>query len=70
MAVHFAALLVQLLGHGQRDGAAHAAADHGDLFEALQVCVGIAQRADEIMQAFAPLQSVPAPSSSRRRSGR
>ena len=49
--MHFAALLVQLLGHGQRDGAAHAAADHGDLFEAIGVRRN-AQRANEIMQAL------------------
>ena len=43
---------------GQRDGAAHAAADHGDLFQPLGVG-GNAQRADKIlMQRLVPLRWV------------
>ena len=49
--MYLASLLMQLLGHRQRDGAAHAAADDRNLFQP----VGMrrhAQRPDEIMQAL------------------
>ena len=55
--VPLTALLVQLLGHGQRDGAAHAAADHGDLFQPLGVGRN-AQRADEIMQRLSLFEGI------------
>ena len=56
-AVHHAALLVQLTGDGQSDGAAHAAADHADLFQALHLC-GAAQGAHKIVDALAHLEAV------------
>ena len=56
-AVHHAALLVQLLGDGQSDGAAHAAADDADLLQALHLG-GAAQRAHKIVDALAHLQAV------------
>ena len=56
-AVHHAALLVQFTGDGQSDGAAHAAADHADLFQALHLC-GAAQGAHKIVAALAPLEAV------------
>ena len=46
-----AALFVELLGHRVRDGAAHAAAHHGHLLEALGMGGG-AQGAHEIRQGF------------------
>ena len=56
-AVDDTALLVQLPGDGQSDGAAHAAADDADLLQALGLG-GAAQRADEIVDALAHLKAV------------
>ena len=50
--MHFAAQLVQLLRDGKGNGAAHAAADNGNLLEALGVS-GFAERSDEILNEVA-----------------
>ena len=51
------ALLVQCLRHGQRNGAAHAAADHADVFQAFDLG-GLAQRADEVVHGLALFERV------------
>ena len=56
-AVDGAALVVQLLGNGQGDGAAHAAAHNTDLFQALGLG-GAAQGAHKVMDAVACVQAV------------
>ena len=50
-------LLMQCLGHGQRNGTADAAADHTDVLQALNLG-GLAQRADEVMHGLALLEGV------------
>ena len=49
--MYLASLLMQLLGHRQRDGAAHAAADNRDLFQPIGMRRHT-QRADKVMQAL------------------
>src|SRR5699024_10339795 len=56
-AVDHAALLVQLAGNGQGNGAAHAAAHHADLFQTFGLG-GAAQGAHKIMDFVAHLQGV------------
>ena len=56
-AVDHTALLVQLAGNGQSDGAADAAAHDTDLLQALGLG-GAAQRADEVVDAVACVQAV------------
>ena len=56
-AVDHAALLVQLAGNGQGNGAAHAAAHHADLFQTLGLG-GAAQGAHKIMDFVTHLQGV------------
>ena len=52
--VHLRAAVVELLQDGVCDGAAHAAADDADLLLALGFG-GLAERADEVLQAIALL---------------
>ena len=56
-AVDDAALLVEFTGDGQRNGAAHAAADDADLLQALHLG-GAAQRADEVVDALTHFEAV------------
>ena len=56
-AVHHTALLVQLTGNGQGNGAAYAAAHDTDLLQTLHLG-GTAQRAHEIVDALTDLQAV------------
>ena len=56
-AVHHTALIVQLLGDGQCNGAAHAAAHNTHLLQTLGLG-GAAQRADEVVDAIACVQAV------------
>src|SRR5699024_5764052 len=56
-AVDHTALLMQLAGDGQGDGAAHAAAHHADLFQARSLG-GAAQRPDKIVDFVAHVQGV------------
>ena len=51
------AIVMELLQHGIRNGAAHAAAHNGDLLLALDVR-GLAQRADEIMQRLSLFEGI------------
>ena len=53
--MHHAALIVQLLGNGQCNGAAHAAAHNTDL---LQTLGRAAQRADKVVDTIACVQAV------------
>ena len=55
--MHHTALLVQLTGNGQGNGAAYAAAHDTDLLQTLHLG-GTAQRAHEIVDALADLQAV------------
>jgi len=56
-AVHDTALVMQLLCNGQSNGAAHAAADHTHLFQALGLG-STAQRPHKVVDALAHLQAV------------
>ena len=56
-AVDNAALLVEFTGDGQRNGAAHAAADDADLLQAFHLG-GAAQRADEVVDALTHFEAV------------
>ena len=56
-AVHHTALIVQFLGNGQGNGAAHAAADHAHLLQAFHLG-GTAQRAHKVVDAVAYVQAV------------
>ena len=56
-AVHRAAQIVQLFGHGISDGAPHASAHDANLFEPLRARGG-AQRSHQVMQTVACVQGV------------
>ena len=55
--MHHTALIVQFLGNGQGNGAAHAAADHAHLLQAFHLG-GTAQRAHKVVDAVAHVQAV------------
>ena len=55
--MHHTALIVQLLGNGQCNGAAHAAAHNAHLLQTLGLG-GAAQRADKIVDTIACVQTV------------